>query len=121
MAPPVVSTRAGHRRGARAGATLTSVNACTPAVAGWDAEPGTMCACHGDGHQIRDAFVERLFGSALGTMDVFTVYLGDRLGLYRALAQHGSLTPRGTRANGRESMRDTPVSGSSSRPLTGSP
>ena len=46
-----------------------------------------------DTDQIRDAFVERLFGSALGTMDVFTVYLGDRLGLYRALAQHGSLTP----------------------------
>ena len=43
--------------------------------------------------QVRDAFVERLFGSALGTMDVFTVYLGDRLGLYRALARHGSLTP----------------------------
>ena len=45
-----------------------------------------------DTDQIRDAFVERLFGSALGTMDVFTVYLGDRLGLYRALAQHGPLT-----------------------------
>ena len=45
-----------------------------------------------DTDQVRDAFVERLFGSALGTMDVFTVYLGDRLGLYRALA-HGPLMP----------------------------
>ena len=36
--------------------------------------------------------MERLFASALGTMDVFTVYLGDRLGLYRMLAQHGPLT-----------------------------
>ena len=42
--------------------------------------------------QVRDAFVERLFTSALGTMDVFTVYLGDRLGLYRTLAEHGPLT-----------------------------
>lgn len=42
--------------------------------------------------QTRDAFVERLFTSALGTMDVFTVYLGDRLGLYRVLADHGPLT-----------------------------
>src|SRR5438046_9902736 len=42
--------------------------------------------------QARDAFVERLFDSAVATMDVFTVYLGDRLGLYRALAEHGPLT-----------------------------
>jgi 2-polyprenyl-3-methyl-5-hydroxy-6-metoxy-1,4-benzoquinol methylase len=42
--------------------------------------------------QVRDAFVERVFASALGTMDVFTVYLGDRLGLYRMLAEHGPLT-----------------------------
>jgi 2-polyprenyl-3-methyl-5-hydroxy-6-metoxy-1,4-benzoquinol methylase len=42
--------------------------------------------------QVRDAFVERLFTSALGTMDVFTVHLGDRLGLYRALADQGPLT-----------------------------
>src|SRR5258705_11681373 len=42
--------------------------------------------------QVRDEFVERLFASALGTMDVFTVYLGDRLGLYRMLAEHGPLT-----------------------------
>jgi len=41
---------------------------------------------------VRDAFVERLFASALGTMDVFTVYLGDRLGLYRMLAAHGPRT-----------------------------
>ena len=42
--------------------------------------------------QARDAFVERLFDAAVGTMDVFTVYLGDRLGLYRALAEAGPLT-----------------------------
>jgi 2-polyprenyl-3-methyl-5-hydroxy-6-metoxy-1,4-benzoquinol methylase len=38
------------------------------------------------------AFVERLFGAALGTLDVVAVYVGDRLGLYRALAERGSLT-----------------------------
>src|ERR1700750_2962789 len=33
-----------------------------------------------------DAFVERLFGAVLATMDLHAVYLGDRLGYYRALA-----------------------------------
>ena len=40
----------------------------------------------------RDALVGRLFEATLGTMDVFTVYLGDRLGLYRALADLGTPT-----------------------------
>ena len=38
----------------------------------------------------RDALVERLFGSTLGAMDVFSVYLGVCLGLYRALADRGA-------------------------------
>ena len=38
-----------------------------------------------------DAFVERLFGAVLATMDLQAVYLGDRLGYYRALAA-GALT-----------------------------
>ena len=29
----------------------------------------------------RDALVERLFGAAIGAMDLYGVYLGDRLGL----------------------------------------
>lgn len=33
-----------------------------------------------------DALVERIFTSILGTMDVWSIYLGDRLGLYEALA-----------------------------------
>ena len=41
----------------------------------------------------RDAFVERLFGSILGMMDVLTIYVGDRLGLYRALQEGGAMTP----------------------------
>ena len=40
----------------------------------------------------RDALVERLFEATLGAWDVLAVYLGDRLGLYRALADDGPLT-----------------------------
>ena len=40
----------------------------------------------------RDALAERLFLNAVGAFDLFSVYLGDRLGLYRALADHGALT-----------------------------
>lgn len=40
----------------------------------------------------RDELVERLFGSALGAMDLLCVYLGDRLGMYRALADEGPST-----------------------------
>jgi hypothetical protein len=41
----------------------------------------------------RDALVERLFESTLGTLELFSVYLGWRLGLYRALRDAGPLTP----------------------------
>jgi 2-polyprenyl-3-methyl-5-hydroxy-6-metoxy-1,4-benzoquinol methylase len=34
----------------------------------------------------RDALVERLFGATIGTLELFGVYLGHRLGLYAALA-----------------------------------
>jgi hypothetical protein len=34
-----------------------------------------------------EAFVERLFGAVLATMDLHAVYLGDRLGYYRALVE----------------------------------
>jgi 2-polyprenyl-3-methyl-5-hydroxy-6-metoxy-1,4-benzoquinol methylase len=40
----------------------------------------------------RDELVERLFGSALEALDLLCVYLGDRLGLYRALADTGPST-----------------------------
>jgi 2-polyprenyl-3-methyl-5-hydroxy-6-metoxy-1,4-benzoquinol methylase len=39
------------------------------------------------------ALVERLFQDALGALELYTVYLGDRLGLYRALASGGPATP----------------------------
>src|SRR5262249_4807486 len=37
----------------------------------------------------RDALVERLFMDAVGAFDLFSVYVGDVLGLYRTLAGGG--------------------------------
>ncbi|MGQ0772860.1 MAG: class I SAM-dependent methyltransferase [Pseudonocardiales bacterium] len=39
-----------------------------------------------------DAFAERVFDTALGAMQIHAIYLGDRLGWYRALAAHGPLS-----------------------------
>ncbi|TMR96114.1 methyltransferase domain-containing protein [Nonomuraea basaltis] len=36
-----------------------------------------------------DEFADRLFKAALGTIEVLSVHIGDRLGWYRALAAHG--------------------------------
>lgn len=41
----------------------------------------------------RDALVERLFGAVLGMNDLYMVYVGDRLGFYRKLAEIGPATP----------------------------
>jgi SAM-dependent methyltransferase len=40
----------------------------------------------------RDAFIERFMQSVSGTFDIFSIYIGDRLGLYRALAVRGPST-----------------------------
>ena len=40
-----------------------------------------------------DALGAKVFESILGTLDVFAIYVGDRLGYYRQLAEHGPLTP----------------------------
>ncbi|WP_370614531.1 class I SAM-dependent methyltransferase [Mumia sp. Pv 4-285] len=45
------------------------------------------------GSQDTEAFAERIFASVLGAMDCLTIALGDSLGLYDALAEHGPLTP----------------------------
>src|SRR4051812_983413 len=57
-------------------AGLNSAIATTPAL---DAEK-------------RDEFAARLFESTLGALDLITVYLGERLGLYRALWDRGAST-----------------------------
>jgi 2-polyprenyl-3-methyl-5-hydroxy-6-metoxy-1,4-benzoquinol methylase len=63
----------------------------------------------------RDALAERLFLNAIGAFDLFSVYLGDRLGLYRALADHGAMTSAEL-AEAAESTSATHASGSSTRP-----
>jgi len=41
----------------------------------------------------RDALVGRIFNSVIGSLELFHVYLGVRLGLYRVVAEKGPLTP----------------------------
>jgi hypothetical protein len=41
----------------------------------------------------RDELVERLFGAVLGMNDLYMVYIGERLGFYRALVEIGPATP----------------------------
>jgi precorrin-6B methylase 2 len=45
-----------------------------------------------DAEKTPDALVARLFEASLGMFDVMSVYLGDRLGLYRALRDGGPAT-----------------------------
>jgi 2-polyprenyl-3-methyl-5-hydroxy-6-metoxy-1,4-benzoquinol methylase len=40
-----------------------------------------------------DQLTERLFGAALGALELCSVYLGTELGLYTTLERHGALTP----------------------------
>jgi SAM-dependent methyltransferase len=40
----------------------------------------------------RDAFIERFLQFASGTFSLFSIYIGDRLGLYRALTEGGPAT-----------------------------
>ena len=42
--------------------------------------------------QRRDALVERIFESCVGFMELLSIYIGDRLGLYCALANNGEAT-----------------------------
>ena len=39
-----------------------------------------------------DEFVERIFASALGTIEIYSIHIGDRLGLYKSLAGAGGMT-----------------------------
>jgi 2-polyprenyl-3-methyl-5-hydroxy-6-metoxy-1,4-benzoquinol methylase len=41
----------------------------------------------------REAFVDRLSADAIGALELISVYLGDRLGLYRVLSEHPGATP----------------------------
>ncbi|HTF08331.1 MAG TPA: methyltransferase domain-containing protein [Asanoa sp.] len=44
--------------------------------------------------QTTEEFADRMFRSALGTAEMLSVYLGDRLGWYRALADGGPADPK---------------------------
>jgi SAM-dependent methyltransferase len=46
-----------------------------------------MATSHSPTAAARHALVERLFEGVLGMIDVYTVYMGDRLGIYRALTE----------------------------------
>ena len=45
-----------------------------------------------DAVEARDRLVERLFGATIAAFDLYHVWLGERLGLYRALAEGGPAT-----------------------------
>src|SRR5262245_22463440 len=51
-----------------------------------------------DANRERDALVGRLMQASAGMFDIYTTYLGDRLGLYRALAAAGRCTASGLAA-----------------------
>jgi 2-polyprenyl-3-methyl-5-hydroxy-6-metoxy-1,4-benzoquinol methylase len=42
--------------------------------------------------QRREALAERVFGSAIGFMEILSIYVGDRLGFYQALVDDGGAT-----------------------------
>ena len=68
---------------------ITSLH--TPAVeTGIDETP--VGATPADADALTGALAERLFGAGLGALELATVALGDRLGLYRALDRDGAST-----------------------------
>ena len=69
--------------------SLTSPSASSHA----SAEPPQTGADTVDAAARRDAHAGRLMEAALGALDLQAVYLGDRLGLYQALAEGGPTTP----------------------------
>ncbi|HEX2037131.1 MAG TPA: hypothetical protein VHS99_23375 [Chloroflexota bacterium] len=73
----------------------------------------------------RDALAGRLFQAMLGTMDLLSMYLGDRLGLYRALAEAGPASAAAVAARTgtherdvREWLEQQAVTGAVLRPAT---
>jgi len=52
----------------------------------------TVSALTKQDEEQRGALVERVFHSGIAMLEMFSIYVGDRLGLYRALAQSGPST-----------------------------
>ena len=55
-------------------------------------EQGRTAGDPGPDVERTEALRERIFGDALGALELYTIYLGERLGLYRALAESGAAT-----------------------------
>ena len=53
----------------------------------------------------RDQFMDRVLKSTAGALEVFTAYIGDKLGLYTALAQAGPMNSRELAVHTRTSER----------------
>ena len=68
----------------------------------------------------RDALVERLFAAKLGLMDLATIHIGERLGLYDALASEPAPDLGGARRAHRQPTSARCASGSSTRRSAGS-
>ncbi len=79
-APKGAAARADAAAGAAAATEPTAQPEVQPATAA-SASPPTA-----------EAFAERLLASTLGAVEILSVYLGDRLGWYQALAQADTLT-----------------------------
>ena len=52
-----------------------------------------MTSAENDGGPTAEAFADRLFTAGLGAFETLSVFVGDRLGWYRALAADGPSTP----------------------------
>src|SRR5215211_5819157 len=83
--------------------TWSTPRACSskperPAAAEWK-EPTMTSEQHTSGNEpgaepdAVTAFADRVFASALGSLELLSIYLGDRLGWYRALAAGEPLDP----------------------------
>ena len=73
------------------GGTSTAVRPRVLAFAGRPGDNRGMAVPEASVAEARDALVERLFEAVLGMTDVYAVYMGDRLGLYEALAGKNEL------------------------------
>src|ERR1700730_8755611 len=58
-------------------------------ISGGGAMSVTVSALTKQDEEQRGALVERVFHSGIAMLEMFSIYVGDRLGLYRALAQSG--------------------------------
>src|SRR5207248_2811990 len=89
--------RAAHRGGRRGRAARPPPDRLRAAAGGARLQrPGGVLMCRFPGRAQQGdraaALAERLFEDAVGALELYTVYLGERLGLYRALADGGAAT-----------------------------